>query len=82
MHVPVVFCVTSACCLMAIRWAVRQFESESVMFSESERWNFQSWIRSVWRDRDTVASTTEAMLCGLIILVAMFFSQFIAGLLR
>lgn len=79
MHMPVVFCVTAACCLMAIRWAVRQFESESVMFSESERWNFQSWIRSVWRDRDIVASPTEAMLCGLIILVAMFFSQFIAG---
>ena len=79
MHLPVVFCVTSACCLMAIRWAVRQFESESVMFSESERWNFQSWIRSVWRDRGTVASPTEAMLCGLIILVAMFFSQFVAG---
>lgn len=79
MHMPVVFCVTAACCLLAIRWAVRQFESEAVMFSESERWNFQSWIRSVWRDRDIVASPTEAMLCGLIILVAMFFSQFIAG---
>lgn len=79
MHLPVVFCVTSACCLMAIRWAVRQFESESVMFSESERWNFQSWIRHVWRDRGNIASPTEAMLCGLIILVAMFFSQFVAG---
>ena len=79
MHLPVVFCVTAACCLMSIRWAVRQFESESVMFSESERWNFQSWLRHVWRDRGNVASPTEAMLCGLIILVAMFFSQFIAG---
>ncbi len=79
MHLPVVFCVTAACCLLAIRWAVRQFESEAVMFSESERWSFQSWIRHVWRDRGNVASPSEAMLCGLIILVAMFFSQFIAG---
>ncbi len=79
MHLPVVFCVTAACCLMSIRWAVRQFESESVMFSESERWNFQSWIRHVWRDRGNIASPTEAILCGLIILVAMFFSQFVAG---
>ncbi len=79
MHVPVVFCVTAACCLLSIRWAVRQFESESVMFSESERWNFQSWLRHVWRDRGNIASPTEAVLCGLIILVAMFFSQFVAG---
>ncbi|MCC6509614.1 MAG: CPBP family intramembrane metalloprotease [Pirellulaceae bacterium] len=78
-HLPVVFGVTAICCLLAIRWAVRQFESESVMFSESERWNLQSWIRQVWRDRGAVASPSEATLCGLIILVAMFFSQFIAG---
>ena len=78
-HLPVVFGVTAISCLLAIRWAVRQFESESVMFSESERWNFQSWLRQVWRDRGTVASASEAMLCGLIILVAMFFSQFVAG---
>ena len=79
MHLPVVLSVTIISCLLAIRWAVRQFESESVMFSESERWNFQSWLRQVWRDRGTVASASEAMLCGLIILVAMFFSQFAAG---
>lgn len=78
-HLPVVITVTATCCLLAIRWAVRQFESESVMFSESERWNFQIWIRQVWRDRGIVASPSEALLCGLIILVAMFFSQFIAG---
>lgn len=78
-HLPVVLGVTGISCLLAIRWAVRQFESESVMFSESERWNFQSWLRQVWRDRGTVASASEAMLCGLIILVAMFFSQFVAG---
>lgn len=78
-HLPVVLSVTAISCLLAIRWAVRQFESESVMFSESERWNFQSWLRQVWRDRGTVASASEAMLCGLIILVAMFFSQFVAG---
>ncbi|MGN6547012.1 MAG: ABC transporter permease subunit/CPBP intramembrane protease [Aureliella sp.] len=78
-HLPVVIAVTATCCLLAIRWAVRQFESEAVMFSESERWSFQSWIRQVWRDRGIVASPSEALLCGLIILVAMFFSQFIAG---
>ncbi len=78
-HLPVVVGVTALSCLLAIRWAVRQFESESVMFSESERWSFQTWIKQVWRDRGEVASPSEAILCGLIILVAMFFSQFIAA---
>ncbi len=78
-YLPIVVSVTAICCLLSIRWAVRQFESESVMFAESERWNFQSWMRQVWRDRGIVASPSEAMLCGLIILVAMFFSQFVAA---
>jgi sodium transport system permease protein len=79
MHLPVVIMVTAACCLLSIRWAIRQFESESVMFSESDRWNLQIWIRQVWRDRGMTASPTEAVLCGLIILVSMFFAQFVAG---
>ncbi len=78
-HLPAVVGVTAICCLLSIRWAVRQFESESVMFSDGERWNFQLWLRQVWRDRGIVASPSEAMLCGLIILVAMFFSQFVAA---
>ncbi len=79
MHLPVVVMVTIACCLLSIRWAIRQFESESVMFRESDRWNLQSWLHHLWRDRGMTASPAEAILCGLIILVAMFFAQFMAG---
>jgi sodium transport system permease protein len=78
-HLPVVIMVTVACCLLSIRWAIRQFESEAVMFREADRWNLQTWLRQVWRDRGVTASPTEAVLCGLIILVAMFFAQFMAG---
>ena len=79
MHLPVVVMVTVACCLLSIRWAIRQFESESVMFRESDRWSLQTWLHHLWRDRGMTASPAEAILCGLIILVAMFFAQFMAG---
>jgi sodium transport system permease protein len=77
MYLPFVVFVTSLCCLLAIRWAVRQFESEAVMFSEVERWNLQTWLKQVWRERGSHASPTEAVLCGVIILVATFFAQFV-----
>jgi sodium transport system permease protein len=74
-YLPIVAIVTITCCLLAIRWAVRQFESESVMFRENERWNLRTWIASIWRERDFTASVMEAMLCGAIILVARFFAS-------
>lgn len=78
-HLPVVLLVTACCCSLSIRWAIRQFESESVMFRESDRWNVRAWLQQVWRDRGDTASPTEAVLCGVIILVGMFFAQFVAG---
>lgn len=78
-HLPVVILVTACCCSLAIRWAIRQFESEAVMFSEADRWNMRLWLHQVWRDRGETASPTEAILCGMIILIGMFFAQFVAG---
>ena len=37
---PIVAAVTLAACLMAIRWAIEQFNSEAVLFRESERLGF------------------------------------------
>ena len=74
-YLPIVAIVTITCCLLAIRWAVRQFESESVMFRENERWDIKMWITSIWRERGATASVMEAMLCGAVILVARFFAS-------
>jgi sodium transport system permease protein len=74
-HAPIVFAVTVICCLLAVRWAVRQFESESVMFRESERFQWSMWFRQIWRDRAATATANEALLCGVIILVALFFGR-------
>ncbi len=78
-YLPVVILVTLGCCLLSLRWAVRQFESESVMFRESERWNIRLWMHQLWRDRGDTASPTEAVLCGMIVIVAMFFAQMVGG---
>ncbi len=50
-YVPVVVGVTMFCCLLAIRWATNQFNSESVLFRESERWGVGLWVRHLVRDR-------------------------------
>jgi sodium transport system permease protein len=78
-HVPFVVFVTVACCMLSVRWAVRQFESESVLFRENERFGLSSWIRHLWRDRELTASPVEAILCGLIILVALFFGRLLSS---
>ncbi len=78
-HAPFVIAVTAFACLLAVRWAVRQFESESVMFRENERFEISAWLRHLWRDRGRTASSSEALLCGMIILVALFFGRMIAS---
>jgi sodium transport system permease protein len=78
-HLPVVSLVTLVSCWLSLRWAIRQFESEAVMFREADRWNLKIWLNHVWRDRGETASPTEALLCGMIILIGMFFAQFMAG---
>ena len=43
--------VTLVCCHLAIRWAVYQFNQESVLFRESERLDLRRWIVHLVRDR-------------------------------
>jgi len=77
--VPVVL-VTGVCCLMAIRWAVDQFNRESVLFRESEQLGLGLWLRHLMRDRDETPKFAEAMLCAVFLLVIKFFAGFMAGL--
>jgi len=72
-YVPLVMAVTGCCCLMAIRWAVDQFNSESVMFRESERFDVSLWLRHMLRDREDTPTVAASVGCGLLILVLMFF---------
>ncbi len=68
-----VLAITLVCCWMSIRWAVFQFNSESVMFRSGEKFGIGLWIKHVVRDRGPLPSFSEAILCGVIILVVKFF---------
>jgi sodium transport system permease protein len=70
--------VTALCCLLAVRWAIDQFNNESVLFRESERWDIGLWLRHLVRDRGETPTIGEAVMCGVLILMARFFAGFVA----
>ena len=75
-YAPLVIGVTSVCCLLAIRWAIDQFNDESVLFRESERFGLKLWVQHLIRDRGDTPTVGEALLCGVLLLVIRFFASF------
>jgi sodium transport system permease protein len=67
--------VTLICCHLAIRWAVYQFNQESVLFRESERLDLRRWIAHLVRDRKDTPSLPEAFFGVALIYVLQFFTQ-------
>src|SRR3954464_10701758 len=67
--------VTLICCHWAIRWAVYQFNQESVLFRESERLDPRRWIVHLIRDRRDTPTLAEAFFCVVLIFVIQFFMQ-------
>src|SRR5262249_15630093 len=66
--------VTVVCCLLAIRWAVDQFNNESVLFRERGRFGLGLWVRHLVRDRQDTPTAGEAVLCGVLLLIIRFFA--------
>ena len=56
--------------------ATDQFNKESVLFRESERWGVGLWVKHLLRDRESTPSFAEAMFCGVLILMIRFFISF------
>ena len=73
LYAPPVAAVTLVCCLLAVRWAADQFNTENVLFRESERLDMGRWLRNLRRDRDDTPSVAEALACGVLILMIHFF---------
>jgi sodium transport system permease protein len=71
--VPPVVLVTLVCCVFALRWAIEQFNREGVLFRESERLDMGLWLRHLVRDRQDTPTASEAIFCGVLILVIEFF---------
>jgi sodium transport system permease protein len=75
LHLPMVLGVTAGCLWLAVNWARRQFDSESVLFGGVDQWELSAWVRHLWRDREVAATPAQGFACGAIILVAMFFAK-------
>ncbi len=76
---PVVGLVTLACCAASVRWAVEQFNSEAVLFRESERLDLGLWLKHVFRDRQPTPTVSAAIVCGVSILMLKFFIELAAS---
>ena len=72
-YLPVVLLVTLGSCLLAIRWAIDQFNSESVLFRESERLDLGLWLSHLRRDRKPTPTVGAAVLCAALILFLQFY---------
>jgi sodium transport system permease protein len=68
-----VLAITLGTCLLAIRWAVEQFNSESVLFREGERLDLRLWLHHLFEDRGPTPVPAAAVFCGIVILVIHFF---------
>jgi len=70
---PLVALVTLGSCVLAVRWAVEPFNSESVLFRESERLDARLWLRQLWRQRQATPGVAAAAGCAAVILLARFY---------
>jgi len=68
--------VTFMCCLLAIRWAEEQFNSESVLFRESERLDLGRWLVHLVRDRSETPTFAQGVFCSGLILMLIFLMNF------
>ena len=64
--------VTALCVLLALRWAIHQFNDESVLFRESEQWGLGIWLRHMIRDRADTPTVSAALFFGVLLLVFRF----------
>jgi len=65
--------VTVTCCWFAARWAIGQFDNESVLFRASDRVGVGSLVRLLIRERQATPFIGHAIMCGLLILIFKFF---------
>lgn len=61
--------VTTFCTWVSIRWAIDQFNNESVLFRESEQFSLKLWLRHIWRDRKATPTAAQAIMMGLVLLL-------------
>lgn len=53
-------------------WAIAMFNREDVLFREAERFDVRLWLRHLLRDKEATPSSTEAVLCFVLIMLLQF----------
>lgn len=76
-YAPVVTGVTLLCCWIAIRWAIGQFKSESVLFRESEKFSIGAFVRHTLTHKKEYPSFFMGILCAMLILALKYFAGFV-----
>jgi sodium transport system permease protein len=67
--------ISSICySLLALWWAIEQFQREDVLFRDSERFDLRLWFRHLLRKKEETPSFSEALFCFVIILMLQFAS--------
>jgi sodium transport system permease protein len=74
-HFPMVAGVTIACVALVMRWAMRLFEDESVLFHGGQPFNPGRIIESIRENRQTYAKPSQAYALAAMILVGLFFGR-------
>jgi sodium transport system permease protein len=64
---------------MALRWAVWQFQREEVLFREAERLDLGLWLRHLFRDKEPLPSTGQALFCFGLIMALRWLSLGLGG---
>jgi sodium transport system permease protein len=65
--------VTLTCMALAIRWAVAQFHSETVLFGEAERLDLMLRLKRMVTHRRPTPTVAAAFMCAVLILIVRFF---------
>ncbi len=73
---PVLF-TTIGYGVVALRWAIDQFQREDVLFREAERFDLRVWVRHLMRDKEPTPNGGEALFCfAVMISLAWFMMQY------
>ncbi len=64
---------------IALRWAVRQFQSEEVLFREAERIEIGLWLRRLFREKEALPTPALVLLCFAMLLGLRWFSTYLGG---
>jgi len=63
---------------LALRWAIEQFKREEVLFREAERLDIRLWLRRLFREKEALPSTGQALF-GFTLILALHWLTFGGG---